>query len=216
MEQDLTTVYGFCYAVVLVASVVPGGLVWFAPECKTWLSFVSRMTNKRTVFNSFEGDCERDDVRNANTAIRCVAFLIRLATARGVRVLVENPPQSLLWKYPPLVRAMVASNAVMHNTFGGGFGWTSQKPLSLFSTLPVELVRRYLCVSRRFANSRLDQLRASGVEAGGLIQKKVSSRGKISKEGNKLRIKQSEAYPAEFGDAVATVLLHMFRSRASL
>ena len=46
-EQNIITKRGFKIALRLILRVKPGGSVWFAPECKTWV-FLNSAGNKRT------------------------------------------------------------------------------------------------------------------------------------------------------------------------
>ena len=62
VEQEICTVYGFTYAIMLCASIVKGGLFWLAPQCPSWLSFVSAYTMQRKPQNQFDGDTSRLDI----------------------------------------------------------------------------------------------------------------------------------------------------------
>ena len=215
IEQEICSVYGFTYAIILCASIVKGGLCWLAPQCSSWLSFVSAYTMQRKPQNQFDGDTSRLDVREANCTAGCIAFLIRFATARGVRFLVENPQTSSLWKYPPLVRALRECSAVSHNTYHGAFGGKSVKPLTLYSTVHPELIMRHLVRPRREAKTKVDALAASNPANAGPLIKLVrfkQGRGRQWKQGNKKTIKDSAAYTKEFGEAVAAMLASMFLS----
>ena len=215
VEQDMCSLYGFTYAIMLVASIVKGGLLWLAPQCSTWLSFVSAYTMQRKLHNQYEGDTCRLDVLEANCTARCIAFLIRFATARGVRFIVENPQTSFLWKYPPLVQALRECSAVTHNTYHGAFGGRSVKPLTLYSTVHPDFIMRHLVRPRREAKSKVDVLRASNPANAGPLIRSVrfkKGKGRAWKQGNKNNIADSAAYTKEFGEAVATMLACMFLS----
>ena len=46
-ERNIITKRGFKIALRLILRIKPGGSVWFAPECKTWV-FLNSAGNKRT------------------------------------------------------------------------------------------------------------------------------------------------------------------------
>eukprot|EP00959_Pyramimonas_sp_CCMP1952_P089398 1870028-Pyramimonas_sp.AAC.1 len=70
--QDMTTFSGFVWAGILILCVVEGGLVWFAPQCSTWLNFMSARYMCRKESNDYEGQTSRKDVREGNACARCV------------------------------------------------------------------------------------------------------------------------------------------------
>eukprot|EP00959_Pyramimonas_sp_CCMP1952_P459076 9477667-Pyramimonas_sp.AAC.1 len=39
-HHDMSTLEGFVLIGLLMGSIVPGGVAWFAPQCSTWLSFM--------------------------------------------------------------------------------------------------------------------------------------------------------------------------------
>lgn len=72
-DQDVTSLVGCLYAAYCVMKLLPSGLMWASPECRTWLVFVSRHSFKRGHENDFLGDGSKGPVREAN----CCALVLR-------------------------------------------------------------------------------------------------------------------------------------------
>ena len=72
-DQDVTCLVGCLYAAYCVMKLLPNGLLWASPECRTWLVFVSRHTYKRGHENNYLGDGHKVPVREAN----CCAMILR-------------------------------------------------------------------------------------------------------------------------------------------
>jgi hypothetical protein len=140
--QDLTTVDGLCAVIILVLRVKEGGLVWLAPPCNLF-SWMSSSVHKRTKLNP-AGNIHLPSVRRSNKIARIAAGLVRLAYALKVRVAVENPHNSGLFRYHPMKKALEICGAQKHFTWLGAFGCPIPKPLDIWGNarfLP-RLVRR--------------------------------------------------------------------------
>ena len=202
-KQNMATLEGFVWAGILILSIVEGGLVWFAPQCSTWLNFMCAVYMSRTVSNSYEGNTKRADVRDGNACARCVAYLISMCVSRGVRWVIENPMSSHLFKYPELLKAMVECGGVRSITYGGAFGWNSLKPFFIVTNLNQDLVSAFLMKSRTEARRELATRRGSPLT-------KVSGNKKMWTNGKHKALSQSSAYTSKFGNAVADMLRGMF------
>jgi len=74
-----------------------GGLATFAVMCNSY-NWLCSSRARRTEANGFLGDeAAPPFVVTGNAAAKATAFLARVAVLRGVQVLVENPPRSLIW-----------------------------------------------------------------------------------------------------------------------
>ncbi len=142
--SDLRTVGGFVLAYLMCIKVVPGGLVWWAPQCSTWQSFMSAANHQRRESNGWWGNQSRQDVLDANVTCQVMVFLIGLCTARCVRTVVENPAGSNLFKWGPMARRATDCGMRLYRTYGGAFGWKSLKPFQLLSNLPRVVVEEFL------------------------------------------------------------------------
>jgi hypothetical protein len=101
---DVLSREGFLHAVSLVLQVVPGGLVWMAPVCSSFV-WLSASISQRSKENDFRGNQTVKSVIDGNLGADIAAFLFALAWSRGVHAAIENPPGSTVWKYPA-VRAL--------------------------------------------------------------------------------------------------------------
>ena len=63
-----------------------------------WLN-VSR--TKRSADNCYKGDTKYKPVQEGNHIAILCAFLLELAFARKLQAVLENPPVSYMWKFPP-------------------------------------------------------------------------------------------------------------------
>ena len=231
--HDITCIYGFTWCAIIVASVVVGGVAWIAPECASWLYAPSRYM-KRRASNGYEGDISRRDVREANVTARAVGWLVAFATARDVRVVVENPPNSNLWKFPDLLKRLQEAKGLLWTTYGGAFGFKNVKPLGLYSTVPADLIEFSMVRERREAQQRVGpgkqnlifhQPMSAMAKAKAKAAAKANTapkgrgRGKAKaapkfktywKTGSKRAMRESSVYTDEFGDAAAQMIRSMF------
>lgn len=141
-SADICKLSGFVLAGILVCLIVPGGLLWASPQCSSWLQFVSLANHKRGPKNLFWGNASRPDVCQGNAAAVCLAYLIGLATLRGVRVAVENPAGSFLWKFPVMAMRIKDARLRKYITYGGAFGWSTLKPFNIMTNVPAAIMRR--------------------------------------------------------------------------
>ena len=95
---------GFLRAVRLVLRLAPGGLLVLAPVCSS-MGFANSSRCRRSHSNP-RGDTTYQSVRNGNAMALTCEFLLTLACQRGVRVVIENPPNSWLWVL--LVASLIA------------------------------------------------------------------------------------------------------------
>ena len=104
-DQDITTRVGFFRALSLTLSLVPGALLWLAPECSTFC-YLAQVIAQRTAYNQWEGNVTNPLVAKANAMVRAAMFLMNLAWARGVRCVLENPLGSRIWAMLRAARAV--------------------------------------------------------------------------------------------------------------
>ena len=105
--EDLSTEAGLRTAIALVMRLAPSALLWLAPVCRSW-GFMNSSRCKRKAANGFEGDTTYPPVIEGNALVAATVFLMLLAAARGVRVAMENPVESTMFRYPLVVRLEAA------------------------------------------------------------------------------------------------------------
>ena len=105
--EDLTTPTGFWLALSLVLRLRAGGLLWLAPVCSSW-GWMNAARCKRNASNNYEGDTTVQAVSVGNIMARPSAFLTMVAALRDVRVGLENPVGSKIFKYGPVAKVTAA------------------------------------------------------------------------------------------------------------
>ena len=93
--EDLLCHSGFTRVLSAVLQVKRGGFLLMAPTCSSF-GFPNSSRCKRTVDNPW-GDTDYNKVQKGNAEAEVCNFLIALGVARGLFVVVENPPGSWLW-----------------------------------------------------------------------------------------------------------------------
>ena len=109
--HDICTNDGFDRAVRFVMQIKEGGLLWAAPVCSSWV-WMNSCKCKRSRRDGFIGDLTYAPVQVGNSMANATVFLMDLAHQRGVRVALENPTGSKIFKYKPLVE--LRANLGMH------------------------------------------------------------------------------------------------------
>ena len=69
IQQDVTTLCGLFFAAFQVLRLDRRGLLWCSPECRTWLSFLTRYTYSRRDENDWHGTGHRDSQKANHCAI---------------------------------------------------------------------------------------------------------------------------------------------------
>ncbi|CAK9048304.1 Putative rhamnose biosynthetic enzyme 1 [Durusdinium trenchii] len=111
--------------------VVPGGQVTIEPTCSSFLRFVSSATSRRTEEN-IDGDSSAKFVRCGNATCETIGLVIDMCEWLFIEWVLENPLNSLLFKYPPIQQRLQRSPRLVRiviylRTFGG----LHAKPLEL-------------------------------------------------------------------------------------
>ena len=104
-SEDMTVKSGFMNAVELVFRLRLGGLLWLAPVCASWIGLnISR--TRRSAANMYHGDTTYPKVAQGNVMATACAMLMELAHSRGVELVLENPPCSSIFNFPPIARVL--------------------------------------------------------------------------------------------------------------
>ena len=142
-SMNIAQLPGFIFAAIIVMMVVPCGVVWIAPQCSSWLPFISSFHMRRREDNGWTGNLGRKDVREANLVANIVCWLAGIAHVRGCYTIIENPVGSNFFKCFPVRLRGHEMSAQIFNTWGGAFGWSTLKGMSLYSTVPSQLMFQY-------------------------------------------------------------------------
>ena len=200
-NEDIRSVVGILLATWDVHSTVVNGIVWMSPDCDPWLAF---MTKSSTARNNNEpdivGNCDSEWVQAANDVALLVSWLIFIAYMLGIYTSIEQPMNSMLFKYPCVKTTHDIVHAKRVVCFAGALGASSHKPLEFMLTIPSEPVDLYLRHGKREARLRFEE---EGIQPTKLAR--------VNKSGWVCGTKQmaaSKAYPSGLCDAIARCAHH--------
>ena len=205
-SDDFNSIIGFLWVVWLAMSIVPGGIIFFQPECASWLN-QCRYHSKRDLTDT-QGDTHRRDVRMANWTAAGMCFILTLAHSINVFSMIENPLASMLFPHIEDTLEMISARRVV--TYGGALGWHTLKPLEIWMTIPeswdavLETTIRRSHASARAALKTLVDLKVISAPKPltKLVRKSASATKGWSKHGwvtgDKCTQKQSQVYPELF------------------
>ncbi len=191
-RMDLESSQGFSLALAILLSVKPGGLVWLAPVCSSWV-FINRSTSMRSPLLP-TGNTALPHVQRGNLqAARCAA-LIWLAEFLGLAWVVEQPKTSLLHHSDRF--AELLGKIPCHRTAAvlGAFKAATLKPLWLLSNKAwtKELGKPRVPKNHHFTNCTY-----------------IKKHGRVT--GIPKTLKMSQTYTRRFGRAVAALHVQHLR-----
>ena len=101
--EDITCYNGFKHALGLVMRLRPGGLLWMAPVCSSFL-FMNLVNTKRSrsTVPAYMGATSYQPVCDGNLMAKVACVLFIVAWARAVEAAIENPANSLMFLYGPV------------------------------------------------------------------------------------------------------------------
>jgi hypothetical protein len=191
--HNILTADGFLVAVMYALCVVPGGVTAFAPVCSSWL-WVARNATKRSTLDPL-GDIRFQGVRDANKMVSRVVLLLELLTIMGVVWILEQPVSSLLSMHPRFQAFLLKwGGAYRHNVKMCWYGGAFTKPTWLYSFCDWwGEIRDHspFCNPNHTAEQQLTET--------------VYVDGKRRVTGKPNDMKSSQAYPVNFGRALAYV-----------
>jgi len=193
--EDILLEAGFRRALSLVLRLRPGGLLWMAPVCSSWI-FLNLTCTKRTKVGGprFGGNLRYLPVRQGNLMAEMAAFFFLVAVSRGVHAVIENPASSMMFNYvifanacclwPKRFWAILPHCRFSTAPYGSRFG----KKFKLMSSHAwvLQLACKCLCPGRK--HKCLATVKTVG--------------GKRTVTGVKQALKDSAAYPAKMGVAI--------------
>ncbi len=190
--MDLLQPLGFLMAMRVALSIKPGGVMWLAPPCSSWV-FLTRHSSGRDIVT--EGDVTQAGIVAQNALLERVVCLLELLSIQGAYWIVEQPASSVLWDYPSmracLQRHGLKAPCIMDM---GAYGGSSQKPTHLWGTAP------YLPKLARRCDADLKlRLRMEGVQT---TKRTTDASGTRRCQGTS-DLKATQAYPWGWGAAHA-------------
>ena len=187
--MDFLRPSGMLLALRVACTIQPGGLMWLAPPCDSWV-WINRHTAGRDV--SIEGAVTSARIVGQNALAERLALLIQLLTQRGVHWIVEQPASTALFDYPA-VRDRLQGAQVCRLDMGA-FGADSVKATLLVGTAPHLQQLPRTCS----AHERL-HLRMEGVQT---TVRSTDASGRKRCSGT-AALKGTQAYPWGFATAHA-------------
>ncbi len=197
--HDVLTRTGFIALLEFVLRLRPGGLLWAAPPCSTWVAASTHSTGRHL---DPWGHPHSFYVQSESALVLRVLLLSALARSRGVVFTWEQPHTSSMLRWAP-VKAFAAAAADLYEYHleMGAYGLRAVKPTVLWTTAPFVsgLTSRMTPEARRCLRLRPDRLQTSIRVEG--------PDGTVRWQGTK-DLKETQAYPMEFGLAHAELFDH--------
>lgn len=189
-KHDFLTPEGFRLALEGVARLRPGGLLWAAPPCSTWVFHAFPRTGRHLCP---EG---RDDpyVQAQNALVCRLLLLSAFARSRGAVFIWEQPGRSTMWQYGPLEAYCEAEqDALLEAVLEmGAYKLRAQKDTKLWGTAPYipKLAKVLTVAERQGLRQRPDRLETAVTYR--------DEEGRLRTHGAK-DLKETQAYTLTFG-----------------
>ena len=193
-EHNVLGRKGFLLLLALVARLRPGGLLWAAPPCSTWV-FLALGTTKRN--EDPAGDRGNAYVQSQNALVERLLLISAYARARGCAFIWEQPSSTRMFDYPPVASFLASSPDVLRIRLEmGAFGLLAEKETILIGNAP------YL-PTLQVKMSRGDRLRLR-LRPDRIVTARhwVDNTGKKKCQGSGA-LKRTQSYPLGFGSAHA-------------
>ena len=187
--EDIISTDGFAFAVRVVLSLCPGGLLVMAPTCASFIWMNISKTGRSRINPT--GDLNYPPVREGNMEGAAAAFLFALGTLRGVNCLCENPTWTYLFKLPVWLPVLSWFDIKFANVARCAFD--SKRPGTRFKKVfkfAGQAWCRCLCMSCRCPTS---------VHRASSCTFKHRITGKRQVTGLKPELRESASYPPELG-----------------
>ena len=180
--EDITTARGFARALGLVMRICPGGSLWAAPVCSSW-GFIGRAQTQRSPFNP-AGNRMNRKVKHANRMVVLTCMLMVLAWTREVHLWLEQPQTTIMHRFSPAAELVAHILKHKQSVFLSSYGQASTKPLVIW------------CSHCVVAKLKRQKPRSTS--------RKLYFKDKKGRtQGHAGALKESAAYPPQFGRAVA-------------
>jgi len=205
--QDVAKPSGQRFAIRCLCRCHPCSLVWLGTPCSSWVFLGRSNAGRYTWFPA--GDQNKEYTRTHNLLADISIDLSWLAFCLGLHVVIEQPLSSILFQYEPM-KALLSKTQMQRTVVQlGNFGAASMKTLQLFGTVPWLAELRQENMRRQHAHRHCDNptgARKRASQESHLEQKltyETTDRlGRVRVTGKKLALKESSAYPPEFGRVV--------------
>lgn len=147
-NHDFLSVTGALNIAYHAKKVKEDGLGVVAPCCSSWPTFLCAGTHMRNTELGIFGDEEQPFVYQGNLTAVHVSWLSQLLHFRGVRIMVEQPQDSLQPQHPSMEMACEITKPDKHHTWLGSFGNEIPKPTYLWTTMNYDAAHKNLVPSQ--------------------------------------------------------------------
>ncbi len=189
--HDVLNPTGLLLLLSSVMDLKPGGILWAAPPCSTWV-FLSRSSTGRDV--QVEGNTLSRSVLGQNALVERLVLVLEVCALKGVYWILEQPANSVLWQYPAMRDCLDRQGAQSCALEMGAYGAQSVKPTTLMGTAP------FLRELERKCSKELRH--CSSNEGVVTTTKWTDTQGRKRCQGTD-QLKGTQQYPEGFGAAVA-------------
>ncbi len=188
--HDLLTAAGFRLLMEGIMRLRPGGLLWAAPPCSSWVWVSSHSTGRA---RSPTGNRNSAYVQSQNALVCRLLMLSILARARGCIFIWEQPSSSMMWRFAPMAAFVAEAKDLLECRMEmGAFGLKSSKLTRLWGNAPYlpELGQRLAPADRLGLRLRPDRMHTT--------KRWRDADGRARCQGGR-DLKETQAYPIGFG-----------------
>jgi len=196
-SEDILCIKGCLLTTYMVKCVVRYGTVWMSPACRSWLCYMSRSTYGRTSDEAgIWGNDYMNECKQGNDCALITAYLMFLCSTQVVFYALEQPMNSLLFKFPCIAQVLQGDRAHRVVCHAGALGASTVKALEIHYTWPEKYGLERLAFSRKDAWNVF--------ESNGTTPKQLAEIKGKWKCGNKLMPASAE-YPPALCEIIADV-----------
>ena len=192
-DQDLLTDAGLRKAIRFICRTKEKGLLWLGVPCSSWV-FIGRSNSGRSLWRP-QGNESLPYTQLHNSLASVALSLARLAFCLGIYYVIEQPSTSVFWSWLPTMELLCETAAQRISFNLSAFGADTQKRLVLHGTAP------WLRQLQDFAAARPSR----PAQAESLVTTRVDPSGETKVTGKRKRLKESQAYTAQFGRKVGAL-----------
>lgn len=187
-QHDVLTPDGLRLWLDIMSTVRFGGFIWLGTKCSSFVQLCLSQSMRQSA-NSYLGDEGKEFVRQGNLLMSITALIMLIARWSGAVAILEQPVNSRMPLCPPLNGVLKFVKAERVVTYHKSFGAKTLKPLQLLSSSS--------CIGS------LRRPRPPPDAQSAMLTRRQGS----SYTGKKKQLVKSQAYTAEFGNAVAKMIL---------
>ena len=201
-DQDFVRKEGFENAFLTLGRVREDGLMTAAPICSSFV-FPNSSGHKRSQHNDYYGDMSKPYVVEGSNIAVGTAMLLEVAVKRRVHPLLENPPRSFIWKFPPMAETLakldMVEDVVVHHCAFDNSRAVGEKFWKEFRFVTCHPWVHHIDGRCQCGDAEHVKMMNPFIQADTGNAKCV---GQLRTTGNKKVLRESQSYPAALGVAI--------------